>query len=476
MSLVAVEEVLFTDSIPPDGSVWARGLEALGIDCEGREPVVLAVPSLWEQAHQPNRRNPLDVHAPLAFTETWEIFDALGDHGNAFRASPVRLGGASLVAAMVLAGQLVQDNGDQVLIIGAEALSRMSSRELVRAAGESICPSELVGTTLNPEVPITLITAYALLESGFLGKHALDKVRPRNGVCMSGHIHTDEIAGADDGAVALWIREARQGTKEVFLASGATLPFLERSMSWLTIPRGYNLARGTLGLLPVPEGLRLSDVHFENYDCFLIAKLLQAAGILNLPLNEENLPQILEFCSRWENGSSLREWASWGISSAKKIEITIQALRDGRLQTAGIIGNGGVCDSVAAALLTTDKRIARGLDESANLSGPFIRNRLPEDWDFLMLEHEPEELDGQKGAIDMMTFQQPVRNKDGVVVQPGSTFVRVTFRQGGYSCTLTNLALENQPNSIFDDLTDQVNVGDSVTLRNCDGIIRACVN
>lgn len=497
---IAIQRCEFTTQVCDElvaGCTWKQ-LGALGIslsdgsvdaeiplhDGHIQRLTVLGVPSL--RAQLASSTDDIDVHADFADPERHGIPEALGFAGYSMpcipgrqkahlvtpeeeplHTYPMRRGGDSLVFALNLAGSFLRNRPRQsVLIVGAERLSDMPTRELVRSAGKSICPEYLYGRTLITEVPLTLISAYALKESANgLNQNALSEIRSQNGPVMSGNIHTAEIAGANDGAIALLVGKAREGIDNVYLASAATTP--ASPMSWLEVPATRNFAADSASRLKLPFGMNLSDIHVENYDCFFIAVLLQAAAVLKVELDNENLPRILDFCRKWDQLSTLKEWASWGISSAKKIKRILEKMSTKDMEIAGIFGNGGVCDSVSAAILTTNVDLARTL--SASKDSFTIQN--PDGWQPLRLISDPETLDGATGEIDMIAFQTPIRKKDGTLVQEGTTFVRIVL-DDRVSCVLTNLAEAGQQNSIFADLSG-VGIGQKVTLKKYGDTIRA---
>lgn len=443
--------------------------------------VLFTIPSLREPIQE---GKPLDVHRNTSRRTYQEIIAGLGlgEHPENLETISVRYGGASVVRALIEAAELVtrSQSGTVAVIAGVEKLSDLGTKTLVESAGKSVTPDNLYNRTLIPNVPMTLITAYALRESALLSAdlQTMPTVRNRRGYDehpLSGEICTSEIARADDGAfLAVVSTDNKGGERPVYIATGTAAP--KKPITWFSLPADVNMAFQPLQQISdllMSTDLRIINnfaispgMNLELYECFFIAKIQQIAALLGIEkITKDNIDRILQVLDAYNPSSTLNShWAAWGISSAKKVTATAERLKsDPETTHALIVGNGGVMDSIAAVMLTINETTA-GSMQVWDYSEPETTYRLISD---------PQLLSGGSGEIDMIAYQEKVFSQTKqMVTQPGTTFVRVIL-DDGKTVVLTNLMLDGLENSLYQNLTGIIRAGQRVVLRKQNSIIVA---
>ena len=405
------------------------------------------------------------VSRSVSEPETRDIIAALGltDH-TLLSVGSVTTGGAS-VASGLAALSLHVRNGDfdRTMLVGAEYLSGFKQKDLIEAAGRSVCPAEeCKGATLNSTVDMSLITAYALMESAILREiecltrtgQTADQIHPliqrmrelrnrKDAHVYSGEITRGEVAKSCNGAMLAVVGIGESTNQpDIYIPTGAVEP--GKPTPWYLMPESLNMAYSPVNGIVRHAGLTdelpkilsdNTDTAVELYGSFFVAKLAQVAALLGHPrITMKNIESILDFISRYKSRAPLTEWASWGISSAKKLDCLVRETRD-ELKHFLLIGSGGAMDSIAATFFTTDRERAEELcvDGSYQITAQNELDGVGE------LVTDPGVLNGKRGSIGMIAFQHPVKSKPvgGPNRKEGTTFVQVRCPDG--SVILTNL-------------------------------------
>lgn len=214
------------------------GLPGL-IESVGEENIhFLVIPSL--AADYFSKADDLGVDRDLTATAKAQLQKVLGVSEKA-NISAVTHGGASIVRGLLEAKKIVANNPNQVVVLlGAELLSKIKGKDMINAAGLSVNPPEIIGKTLHPDIPVSLITSYALGESAVLTDKFLaslsTELRKRIYALMgwsedkknkpySGRIVGKKIAGSHDGAFCAIIRtQNKNDNNPIYLADGVAGP------------------------------------------------------------------------------------------------------------------------------------------------------------------------------------------------------------------------------------------------------------
>ena len=479
MGLANLDRCAFDPELSPvEGNVWrslhelSRRINLAGALARTPNVKVWVVPSLYAHVHE---NKSYGTRAGVSKASQAEILDAMGLPPDT-KVKPIFHGGSSIAGALPEAAKLVHaDPSTTIVLAGAEDLASLEASHVVTAAKDYICPSDLYGKTLDPEVEMTLITAYSLVESSVLPDKLIEAHRDRinawretGGIPLTDRIHSDEVAGRNKGAFLATVNGLGDQSKNpIFIAGGGSQ--LADPSSWYNMPAGLNLALDPLAhikellakmdLEMIENGGAVSPaLEVELYECFFVAKVQQVAALLGLEkIDDSNIGRILDFFEKYKPITTLQDWAAWCIASVRKLDGIVESLRrpGGEKKHAVLVGNGGVMTSISAALLTVVREFAEKVDWSST------GNILPPAIDHRVLVQNPAVLEGQSGTIDMITHQEPIRSK-GAITQDGTTFVRVLLEDGNY--VLTNL------------IGGEGAIGDKVKLeKSADSVIGAYV-